>query len=299
MAEVNNINVFIDTTVKDDGQYNHTMPLTFPSGYIGVGDTDNQGLRINLVAFSCINSFNNTNQYNSTFRVVKTNLNDSVLQVIKFDIPYGNYNVYTFRDYINSVCSTYFTISYNAISNSYSILRTLVDSTVKIKINMDSAGVFFGIPNGTLVTLSNITAYNTSFVNMTGWNKIIMRVKGVQFKDPAIDNVNASKFEESEILFWMSRMDKYPFCELAYNDEDNGDLFNYKIHNRQVQNIVISFTDEYNNVITDMPDWKAVIQFEKYEKSNDEQNRLLRSIDIWMRLINTWFLMVLEHLKII
>ena len=84
-----------------------------------------------------------------------------------------------------------------------------------------------------------------------------------------------------------------------YQCEDNGDCFNYKIFNKHVRNLRITFTDEFENVVYDIPDYTAIIQFEKYDRDNDEMIVSLNTISGFLKQINIYFLIVLEYLKII
>lgn len=297
MADTNNINLFINSASKNESDTNYNLSITLQDDHVYC--KENQGIRINMTSFSMINSMTNVNYTNNSFSIIFTNLNGDILSTSSGTIPDGNYSVYDFMDMMNTTWTGSFSMTYNTASNSYNILSTSTDPNIKVKLMMNTAGVFFGIPNGNIIPLSNIVPYKTSFVNMTGWNKLVLRVKGIQFEDNTIDNLRDSEFEHSEILFWVSRLDIRPFGAINYSNEDNGDTFNYKIHNKNVKNLQLTLTDENENVIYDASNYTAIIQFEVYDRENDNQLITLNSINGYLKQITTFILMLLEYVKII
>ena len=71
-------------------EHSYDFNLFFDNNEIVIGE--NEGINVNVVSFSMLNSMYNVNQYssNNTFILISSLGNSTIT------IPYGNYNVYTF-----------------------------------------------------------------------------------------------------------------------------------------------------------------------------------------------------------
>ena len=89
----------------------------------------NEGVNVNVVSFSMLNSMYNVNQNynNNTFQLYKNGVLNSTIT-----IPYGNYNVFTFMEQLNTSLAGIMTVSYNLATNTYTFTKTAVDSYSEI-----------------------------------------------------------------------------------------------------------------------------------------------------------------------
>ena len=71
-------------------EHSYDFNLFFDNNEIVIGE--NEGINVNVVSFSMLNSMYNVNQYsgNNTYILISSQGNSTIT------IPYGNYNVYTF-----------------------------------------------------------------------------------------------------------------------------------------------------------------------------------------------------------
>ena len=76
----------------------------------------NEGVNINVVSFSLLNSMSNVNQYtgNNSFILIEKGSTNTTIT-----IPYGNYSVYSLMDKLNELLSGKIKISYNIATNTY------------------------------------------------------------------------------------------------------------------------------------------------------------------------------------
>ena len=107
-------NIFINSANRSPIEKPYDFSVFFDNDEIMVNA--NEGVHINVVSFSLLNSMYNVNKYtkNNTFL-----LNDTTLT-----IPYGNYNVYTLLNQLNILLSGVITVSYNVATNSYTYTNT-------------------------------------------------------------------------------------------------------------------------------------------------------------------------------
>ena len=83
-------NVFINSVNRSPLEHSYDFNLFFDNNEIVIGE--NEGINVNVVSFSMLNSMYNVNQYssNNTFILISSLGNSTIT------IPYGNYYVYTF-----------------------------------------------------------------------------------------------------------------------------------------------------------------------------------------------------------
>ena len=108
-------NIFINSANRSKNDKPYDFTVFFDNDEIMVNN--NEGVNVNIVSFSLLNSMYNINQYtkNNTFSLVDNALSTSTT----FTIPYGNYNVYTLMNELNALLSGIITVSYNVATNTY------------------------------------------------------------------------------------------------------------------------------------------------------------------------------------
>jgi len=108
-------NIFINSANRNILDKSYDFSVYFDNDEILVNN--NEGVNVNVVSFSLINSMYNVNQYsnNNTFTVQGGVLNT----LTTITIPYGNYNVYTLLNQLNSSLTGLLTVSYDVATNTY------------------------------------------------------------------------------------------------------------------------------------------------------------------------------------
>ena len=290
MNERNNINVFISSKNRDSNSSPYNYLCKLPDDLIRCNSS--QGIKINIISFDMINSMYNINSHNNIYQLITTDLNGDNQQVYNFSIPYGNYSVLDLKNYVNSN-NLLMTITYNSITNKYNFVK--VDNDVKLYLNIINSGSFFGFDNGTNIEITNI--YSDNKLNIVYSNKIIIRALNLNYEIESLENINNldNKFELSNILLWLSKNDIAPFQVISYNNYDGGNSYCYNLYNKSIDNIHFLITNEYNEVITDLPDWCMSVQFSIYERKDDEMVRLiaisnnyLREIYVFLHIFYSW-----------
>ena len=122
-----------------------------------------------------------------------------------------------------------------------------------------------------------------SYVNLVNYNKVILRTKNISYDMSCIENVKTTtqgnKLTFSDILFWVSKQDVEPFRNICYNNNDGGNSFNVMLHDKFVNKINLQLTNEYNELITDAPDFLLVLQFSIHNKEEWFKTTLLQIAD--------------------
>ena len=108
-------NLFINSANRSSLDKPYDFSVFFENDEIIVNQ--NEGININVVSFSLMNSMYNVNKYsnNNTFTVQGGLLNT----LTTITIPYGNYNVYTLLNQLNTLLTGLLTVSYNVATNTY------------------------------------------------------------------------------------------------------------------------------------------------------------------------------------
>ena len=107
-------NIYINSANRSINEKSYDFTLYFDNDEIQV--ERNEGVNVNVVSFSLLNSMYNVSQYskNNTFILHNISLNSDTTIII----PYGNYSVYTFRDQLNALLSGIITVTYNVATNT-------------------------------------------------------------------------------------------------------------------------------------------------------------------------------------
>ena len=108
-------NIFINSANRNTLDKAYDFSVYFDNDEIIVNN--NEGVNINVVSFSLMNSMYNINQYssNNTFTIKGGALNT----LTTITIPYGNYNVYTLLNQLNILLTGLLTVSYNNNNNLF------------------------------------------------------------------------------------------------------------------------------------------------------------------------------------
>lgn len=285
-------NVFINSANKDINDDNYNFKVNFLTGEIVA--KENEYITVNVLSFDMINSMYNVNQYtsNNTFTLKRTNA-DGVSNPINttITIPYGNYNVFTYMNVVNSLLSP-IVLSYNVAQNTYTYKNTDI-LTYKYFIIPLNSYKFLGFNTTTEITTIGFTG---SFVNMVNFNKIVLRCANLNFDYYTFENLkeNNNIFENSDILFWKSKQDIEPFKMITYNNEDASNSYIYNLYNKDVDYIDLRLTNELNEEIKDAPDYMLSLQFIVQDKKIDVISHNLHKV---VELINEIKILILQSLR--
>lgn len=292
--EDQNINVFISSKMRDTNSKPCKFTANFPSGLIQCDE--NQGININIVSFDILNSFYNINENNNKIRFLFNAQTDPAPREEVLEIPTGNYSATQLSNLVNDF-SEFVKCEYSKIRNKFtfsyipgtSILVAFVfcgngsifgyDNWAALSwggLNADFIHTFF--PHITFETIYEHFFKSESFesispANLMYFNKVIIRVNGVDFELASLENITSDRsstvFYRSNILLWLSRNDYMPFQMISYNNEDAGTSYCYNIYNKNINSLTFEITNEHGDLIDEALDWSMALQFTIYNKKDN------------------------------
>jgi hypothetical protein len=195
---------------------------------------------------------------NSSFQIQVDDLIANTSSVNTYNIPYGNYSVYTLRDVLNTLLvNINISVAYNFHTNTYTFTKTNDALIYTIKnIKCDKA---LNIPDNTVL----INGYQTGFINLVEYQQILVKTDLI-YDDLNQDNLFYKAddlMNISSILFWTHRQNTQPFSTITYENNDAGDSFSYNLVNTNLSNINLKVYNEDDQLITDCPDWFIHLRF--------------------------------------
>ena len=262
MAELGNkvYNIFINSANRSINDKPYDFTIYFDNDEIQV--ERNEGVNVNIVSFSMLNSMYNVNQYskNNTFILHNITLNSDTTVVI----PYGNYSVYTFMDQLNTLLSGIITVSYNVATNTYTYKNITASS---YSINPLNCHKLLGLSQITSISPLGTTS---TYVNMVNYQQIILKCPTMVFESNSMDNIqdNDNFIAVSDILYWVNKQDVEPFKMINYRNEDASTLYNYNVVNRNFSYFNFKLINENDEPIYDAPDILFQLQIIIYDKDN-------------------------------
>jgi len=253
-------NIFINSANRSPIDKPYDFSVFFDNDEIMVNA--NEGVNINVVSFSLMNSMYNVNKYtkNNTFLLHNVTLNSDTT----ITIPYGNYNVYTFLNQLNTLLSGIITITYNIATNTYTFTNI---SATPYSINPLTCSKLLGLSSTTsILTTGTISTY----VNMVNYQQVILKCPTLVFESTSMDNIQDKNnfIAVSDILYWINKQDIEPFKMINYKNEDCGTLYSYNVVNRSFSNFNFKLVNEFNEPIYDAPDFLFQLQITIYDKDN-------------------------------
>ena len=95
-------------------------------------------------------------------------------------------------------------------------------------------------------------------INLNYFSLIVIKIIGLITNNKTIDNFTSTSVCASDIFGIVNRQDA-PINSLIYfNDINNS--FMYRIQNNNLDYLNLIFTNEYNDLLTDLQDWLLVLQ---------------------------------------
>ena len=115
--------------------------------------------------------------------------------------------------------------------------------------------------NGTIINpiISNI-------INLNYFSLIVIKIIGLITNNKTIDNFTSTSVSASDIFGIVNRQDAPVNSLIYFNDVNNS--FMYKIQNNNLDYLNLIFTNEYNELLTELQDWLIVLQVVVKKKNN-------------------------------
>ena len=250
----------------------------------------NEGVNVNVVSFSMLNSMYNVNQHssNNTFILITS------LDSFTITIPYGNYNVYTFMNELNTLLTGCVAVSYNVATNSYTY--TNINLPFACSINPLNCSKLLGLSQTTSISASGTTS---GYVNMVNYQQIVLKCPTLVFENNSMDNIQDKNnfIAVSDFLYWINKQDIEPFRMINYKNEDCSTVYSYNVVNRHFSSFNFKLVNEYNQPIYDAPDFLLQLQVSVFDKDNNYfKEAALQALkllnDIYFAILNMISLMV-------
>ena len=277
-------------------------------------------MKLNVLSFDMSNTMYNINSTNDHFQITLDNAN-----ITNIHLKHGNYSVKTLLKEFQTIFSqnvipetsilhTFFgtyadalTIEciYNENQNTYTF-KKVIDLPLGIELPILFSLYFKPITCGSLIGMPNnvereITAngMTTGLINLIDYNKVIVHTENISYYYSNIENLSTISNRQflSNIIFWKSKADVPPYQIIKYNNEDGGNSFVYKIENREINSLVLQLRNERGEFLKDAPNYIIVIQYIFYER--DDTNKVLKSIDYYIRQIYDALLFGMNRLKLL
>jgi hypothetical protein len=289
------ITSFIKSSNRATNENSYNFSIDYPDGVLTCnGD---EYMEINVISFDMINTMYNINNNNNQF-IIRRETTDTI-----YTIPVGNYSVKTFMatmtDLINDVNII---ISYNTPQNTYTFTKKAGITQLHYIIPSKIWGIINLLPTNPyeITTASAGTGMTTGYINLVNYSKIILRTEGLNYYYSNIENYgNRNSSTLSNIIFWACKSDIEPFKVIKYNNEDAGRSFNYKIENKEINNLTLQLKNENNDFITDAPDYLIALQFNFYKIDDNIIKLTMISINKLLNEIYTTLIFAMKQLNLL
>jgi hypothetical protein len=223
----------------------------------------NEGMNVNLVSFSMLNSIYNVNQYtsNNLFNVI-----NSSGAITSYSIPFGNYNAYTLADALNTLLSGKIQVVYNIPTNTYTYTNLTANYLDISPINCKK---LLGI--STITRINANQSITSTYINMVDYQQIIIKCPTLVFENCSMDNIQDknNNIAISDFLYWVNKQDIEPFKMINYRNEDCSTLYSYNVLNTRLSLLNFKLVNELNQPIYDAPDFLMQIQISVFDKDNN------------------------------
>lgn len=253
-------NIFINSANRSSSEKSYDFTIYFDNDEIIINP--NEGVNVNVVSFSMLNSMYNVNQHTSNNKFVLLR-DEGITETIT--IPYGNYSVYTFMEQLNSLLSGLVSVSYNIATNTYTYKNIGIGT---ISIIPQNCNKLLGLNETTPITaLGTISGY----INMVNYQQIILRCPTLVFESCSMDNIQDRNnfIAISDFLYWINKQDVEPFKMINYKNEDCSTVYSYNVLNQNFHSLNFKLVNEYNQPILDAPDFLLQLQISVFDKDNN------------------------------
>jgi len=254
-------NLYITSSNKsgNDSNYNYNLYL---SNY-NIKIEPDEDAYLNITGFQSLNSFYNINDNSKSF-TIKVRTDQDISFTYNMTLETGNYDIYEFETMVNTLCSAYFTITYNKNKNKWNNVKepTLINATINLIANQYNSS-YFGIPANTNTEINVITAYSngigtlSNIINMNNFSLIVIKVLGLVEQNKCIDNFNKT-INKGDTGCIINRQDVQVGALINWTSLNNS--FMKKISNLEINQLTFLFYNEFNQILTDLNDWVLTLQ---------------------------------------
>ncbi len=127
MSENSKINLYVNSKNRRTDEPTSNFNIIIPDGLLKI--KNNEAFELNVISFSCINSFYHCNNGSNRFQIIFRNNLNNMYMIQDYYLNNGNPNVYDVLSNINSLTSVYMTTTYNRNTNKFTYTRTYAQST--------------------------------------------------------------------------------------------------------------------------------------------------------------------------
>lgn len=284
------ITSFIKSSNRVSNEKPYEFSIDYPDGILTCND--GEYMEINVVSFDMINTMYNIYSNNNQF-IIRRGITDTT-----YTIPEGNYSVKTFMATIMGLIDDgHLTMAYNTAQNTYTFYK---NGTSQLHYLIPHK--IWGLINLMPTTPYEITTtgLQTGYINLVNYSKIILRTEGVNYYYSNVENYGTSnKSTLSNIIFWACKSDIEPWKVIKYNNEDSGRSFNYRIENREINNLTLQLRNENNEPIYDAPDYLVALQYNFYKKDDNTIKNAIVSINKLLNEIYTTLIFGLKQMGLL
>lgn len=284
------ITSFIKSSNRGENENTYNYTIDYPDGVLTCnGD---EYIEINVVSFDMINTMYNIYLANNQF-IIRRGTTDTT-----YTIPEGNYSVKTFMAMMTTLINDVnIIISYNTAQNTYTFTKKAGITELHYIIPYKIWGLINMIP--TIPYEITTVGLTTGYINLVNYSKIILRTEGINYYYSNIEGYNNNKSTLSNIVFWACKSDIEPFKVIKYNNEDAGRSFNYRIENKEINNLTLQLKNENNEFILDAPDYLIALQFNFFKRDDNTIKNAIVSINKLLNEIYTTLIFGLKRMGLL
>ena len=256
-------NIFINSANRSSTDKTYDFTIYFDNDEISINP--NEGVNVNVVSFSMLNSMYNVNEFteNNKFKLRQYIANHHTDTFIT--IPFGNYSVYTFMEQLNILLSGKIKVSYNIATNTYTYTNITANHYHIMPMNCIK---LLGLNDTTEIATTGTTS---GYINMVNYQQVILRCPTLVFETCAMDNIQDRNnfIAISDFLYWINKQDVEPFKMINYRNEDCSTVYSYNVLNQNFNALNFKLVNEYNQPILDAPDFLLQLQISVFDKDNN------------------------------
>ncbi len=121
MSENSKINIYVNSKNRRTDEPTSNFNIIITDGLLKINN--NEKFELNVISFSCINSFYHCNNDSNRFQIIFRNNSNNMYMIQDYCLNNGNPNAYDVLNNINVLTSVYMTTTYNRITNNLIILE--------------------------------------------------------------------------------------------------------------------------------------------------------------------------------